>query len=446
LDQARASVQARLDQLLALAGEVRGRLQELAALEEQNRRAQARIEDLEADRDRLLAALSHAGESVSSLRDELSRSQAQLAAAATARAEAEARLEEQARAVAAERARAQRQLAASGERLRERERELEQMASLRFEAVDLRQRLDAAEAELKRERLENGGLGAQLAAARIAAAFAAAMAEDNLAAIEDQIAVFHAAAGSVPPVVAGGGHPREGGPPEPRLGLVPATLVDALPAMPHPEPPLPAAEIAAWTPASNPAEGGAHALAEAPAAVEDGWIPAELLDAALNRWEPASFAAGTAAPGGPEPRDVTSAAALAPAQLAPLGLAPHGDRPDGASGRGSSRPLAEAAARLADGLRATRAAAMSDGQERVFTVDVARRAFAASSIEAAVTLDPTLEIQLVTARSELVDESRGRIRFFPDGSSTGGRIDLEFLGERTAVNVGWRNGMVTVER
>jgi general secretion pathway protein H len=48
--------------------------------------------------------------------------------------------------------------------------------------------------------------------------------------------------------------------------------------------------------------------------------------------------------------------------------------------------------------------------------------------------------------SELVGEGKGRIRFFPDGSSTGGRIDLELLGDRAAVNVRWSNGLVTVER
>jgi general secretion pathway protein H len=111
---------------------------------------------------------------------------------------------------------------------------------------------------------------------------------------------------------------------------------------------------------------------------------------------------------------------------------------------GGSKGLDEAAARLADGLRATREEAMLQRQERVFAVDVHKRAFASSAAES-VPLDPALDISLLTTKSEVIDENTGGIRFFPDGSSTGGRIALRRLGDRATVNVRWSTGAVTLE-
>jgi FKBP-type peptidyl-prolyl cis-trans isomerase len=68
-------------------------------------------------------------------------------------------------------------------------------ADTRLEAADLRQRLEAAQAELQRKVSENERLAAQLAAAHKATDAATVMAEGNLAVIDAQIKVLHAAAG-----------------------------------------------------------------------------------------------------------------------------------------------------------------------------------------------------------------------------------------------------------
>jgi hypothetical protein len=69
-------------------------------------------------------------------------------------------------------------------------------ADARSETADLRQRLEAAEAELQRKVSENDRLAAELAVAHKAADAATVLAEDNLATINAQIKTFHAAAGS----------------------------------------------------------------------------------------------------------------------------------------------------------------------------------------------------------------------------------------------------------
>ena len=53
-------------------------------------------------------------------------------------------------------------------------------------------------------------------------------------------------------------------------------------------------------------------------------------------------------------------------------------------------------------------------------------------------------VKLFTARSELLDGDRGRIRFFPDGSSTGGRVTLASGERRYFVDVDWLTGLVRV--
>jgi general secretion pathway protein H len=182
--------------------------------------------------------------------------------------------------------------------------------------------------------------------------------------------------------------------------------------------------------------------------IEDGaWVQAGLLEAAVSKWEPTTEPTPLSALETPEIPDIVSTATLPPASG--IAAPDESDATEGSAGlleRGDRWGLNEAAARLADGLRVTREEALFQRQERVFTVDVEERAFAANSTAEPLPLDPALSIQLFTAKSELVGESRGGIRFFPDGSSTGGRIELELLGDRAAINVQWSNGVVTVER
>jgi general secretion pathway protein H len=54
------------------------------------------------------------------------------------------------------------------------------------------------------------------------------------------------------------------------------------------------------------------------------------------------------------------------------------------------------------------------------------------------------EITFQTARSEAMSEKIGQIRFFPDGSATGGRIGLALDGQRVEVAVDWLTGLVSV--
>jgi general secretion pathway protein H len=55
-----------------------------------------------------------------------------------------------------------------------------------------------------------------------------------------------------------------------------------------------------------------------------------------------------------------------------------------------------------------------------------------------------MAISLVTARSELDTDRVGKIRFFPDGTSTGGRITLARGERKYGVDINWLTGQVVI--
>jgi general secretion pathway protein H len=103
-----------------------------------------------------------------------------------------------------------------------------------------------------------------------------------------------------------------------------------------------------------------------------------------------------------------------------------------------------AARALANGLRQARSEALASNRERVFMLDVAGHTFQPGQDRPLEPLNGAIELGLDTASSELVDAARGQIRFFPNGSSTGGRIRLTMQARQTQVTVDWLTGQVAI--
>jgi len=112
--------------------------------------------------------------------------------------------------------------------------------------------------------------------------------------------------------------------------------------------------------------------------------------------------------------------------------------------RGSSMADLKAAARsLASGLRQAQTTAMSTRRDALLTLDVEAREFEVTG-SAARALPRGLELKLFTAQAEVSSESRGSIRFYPDGSSTGGRITVASGERKFLVDVDWLTGRVSI--
>jgi general secretion pathway protein H len=116
-----------------------------------------------------------------------------------------------------------------------------------------------------------------------------------------------------------------------------------------------------------------------------------------------------------------------------------GYKPPWSSGLG----LRGTAAELASGLRLTRSEAILRNQSTAFELDLAGHRYRVGS-GAVRQLPMQLKLALLTVTGEQHYAAQGAIRFNPDGSSTGGRIEVADGARSIAVGVDWLSGRVSV--
>lgn len=114
------------------------------------------------------------------------------------------------------------------------------------------------------------------------------------------------------------------------------------------------------------------------------------------------------------------------------------------SGFGGFTEIKGAARQLAAGLRSARNQAVMKQQEAVLTLDLEEYRFSVTGAAREFSLPKDAKIKLYTAQEELLDESTGSFRFFPDGSSTGGHIRLANDRVEYVVNVDWLTGRIKI--
>ncbi|CAH9015130.1 GspH/FimT family pseudopilin [Candidatus Nitrosacidococcus sp. I8] len=103
-----------------------------------------------------------------------------------------------------------------------------------------------------------------------------------------------------------------------------------------------------------------------------------------------------------------------------------------------------AARRLAAGLKYTRSYAITYHKEAALTLDLESRSFTITDRERKYSLPKNIEIDLVTARSQVDSDRSGKIKFFPDGTSTGGRVTLERGTSKYQVDINWLTGQIKI--
>ena len=113
--------------------------------------------------------------------------------------------------------------------------------------------------------------------------------------------------------------------------------------------------------------------------------------------------------------------------------------------RGASiADLKSSARMLASGLRQAQSMAMVSRRDAVLTVDMEARAYTLAGETQAKGLPKDIELKLFTAQSEILSDTKGGIRFYPDGSSTGGRITVKAGERQYLVDVDWLTGRVSI--
>jgi general secretion pathway protein H len=111
---------------------------------------------------------------------------------------------------------------------------------------------------------------------------------------------------------------------------------------------------------------------------------------------------------------------------------------------GSSADLKAGARTVAAGLRQAQSTAMSTRRDALMTLDIEAREFRLTGEERTFRLPEKLDLQVYTAQGEVESEKRASIRFYPDGSSTGGRVTVASGERKYFVDVEWLTGRVKI--
>lgn len=109
----------------------------------------------------------------------------------------------------------------------------------------------------------------------------------------------------------------------------------------------------------------------------------------------------------------------------------------------SPRQLDNAARGIAAGLRETRTRAMATGTPQWFDVDLRAHTWNAPG-RAPRDLPAGASVRVTSASEDVQQAGVARIRYFPDGSSSGGNIELAQAHRAVRVDVDWLTGAVRV--
>ena len=99
---------------------------------------------------------------------------------------------------------------------------------------------------------------------------------------------------------------------------------------------------------------------------------------------------------------------------------------------------------IASSLKATRSKAITSDETQLVLFNVNDKSFVDHKQTRSLDIPESVSLDLVTADTEQVSEEEAGIRFYKDGSSTGGQVKLEH-GEITyVVDVNWLTGKVSI--
>jgi len=97
---------------------------------------------------------------------------------------------------------------------------------------------------------------------------------------------------------------------------------------------------------------------------------------------------------------------------------------------------------IVSALRYARGQALISHQEITLTLNLAKNSYTVSSRDKVYSIPKAIKVTVVTAQSELNGEGLGNIRFFADGSSTGGRITLARGNASWQIDINWLTGQI----
>jgi general secretion pathway protein H len=99
---------------------------------------------------------------------------------------------------------------------------------------------------------------------------------------------------------------------------------------------------------------------------------------------------------------------------------------------------------IANSMRTSRLHAIKEGTQKVWSINLTDHFYQMAEGEKKVAFNPDTNVKLLTISSELKSEKQGGIRFFMDGSSSGGEITIQRGKFSYSVQVDWLTGLVKI--
>jgi general secretion pathway protein H len=107
--------------------------------------------------------------------------------------------------------------------------------------------------------------------------------------------------------------------------------------------------------------------------------------------------------------------------------------------------LQSAARDMVSALRFAKGQALISHEETTVALNLNENTYTVSDRDKVFTIPDTIALTVVTAQEELEGKGLANIRFFPDGSSSGGRIKLEMNSATWQIDINWLTGQVELE-
>ncbi|MDP2901653.1 MAG: GspH/FimT family protein [Methylovulum sp.] len=95
---------------------------------------------------------------------------------------------------------------------------------------------------------------------------------------------------------------------------------------------------------------------------------------------------------------------------------------------------------IVSALRYARGQALMAHEETTVDFDLENNSYTVSNRDKVYTIPDAISLTVVTAQSELTGQGQGNIRFYADGSSTGGRVTLERDKAKLQIDINWLTG------
>lgn len=99
---------------------------------------------------------------------------------------------------------------------------------------------------------------------------------------------------------------------------------------------------------------------------------------------------------------------------------------------------------LASALRYARGQALISHDEIIVAINLAENTYQVSNRDKVYHFSDEIEVTLVIAQDEFKDDEVGQLRFYADGSSSGGRITIEWGALVNIIDVNWLSGKIAI--